>query len=123
MGTSVGDECLRQVALSLHDTLNRAGDLVARYGGDEFAVLLPGADSKGAVALAETLRARVEALGIRHDASPAGTVVTISLGVASAGPEQDSSSAALLAAADQALCRAKQEGRNRARVREPAPLP
>jgi diguanylate cyclase (GGDEF)-like protein len=112
-GHQSGDECLRDVATSLAKSLNRAGDLVARYGGEEFVVILPGTGVEGATQVAESMRATVEALGIENRESPIRGTLTISLGVATAFPEKGISPEKLLAAADQALYRAKHEGRNR----------
>ena len=112
-GHLAGDERLRQVAEALSRTVGRAGDLVARYGGEEFVVLLPGMAAEDAAALAERLRSGIEALGLVHNASPVSRVVTLSAGVATAHPEERTSPAALVAAADGALYRAKKEGRNR----------
>ncbi|HEV8269345.1 MAG TPA: diguanylate cyclase, partial [Thermoanaerobaculia bacterium] len=81
-GHQEGDACLRSIAGCLARTLRRAGDLVARFGGEEFAVILPSTDLEGANALAEQLRAAVLDLQIPHEDSPFG-VVTISLGVSS----------------------------------------
>ncbi|MER3422307.1 MAG: diguanylate cyclase response regulator [Nitrospiraceae bacterium] len=103
-GHLAGDECLKRVAAVARQTLHRPGDLVARYGGDEFVVALPETPAEGAVLVAETLRAKVESLGMG---------MTISLGVATVLPNQNSSPADLLSAADQALLQAKREGRNR----------
>ena len=108
-----GDECLRQVARSLTDSLLRPGDVVARYGGEEFAVILPDTDAEGAVHVAETLRAEVEALGIPHTSSGAADVVTVSLGIADAMPSRGIAPAELISASDRALYRAKNRGRNR----------
>jgi diguanylate cyclase (GGDEF)-like protein len=112
-GHLAGDERLRQVAQALARTLGRAGDLVARYGGEEFVVLLPGMGAADAKALAERLRLSVEGLGLSHNASPVARVVTLSVGVATAVAEEGTSPALLLASADEALYRAKREGRNR----------
>jgi diguanylate cyclase (GGDEF)-like protein len=112
-GHLAGDERLRQVAQALAATLGRAGDLVARYGGEEFVVLLPGMAAADASALAERLRASVEALGLSHNASRVAPVATLSAGVATAFAEERTSPAALVATADAALYRAKREGRNR----------
>ncbi len=112
-GHQAGDRCLQQVARCLRDSLHRAGDLAARYGGEEFAVILPGLGPDEARAVAEKLRQNVEALGLAHD-SPGGLDrVTVSLGVASVRPDTDATSADLVARADQALYRAKRDGRNR----------
>jgi len=91
----------------------RAGELAARYGGEEFAVLLPGLDLPSALTLAEAVRRGVVALAIPHPASPTGSVVTVSLGVAVCLPTEGLAMASLVADADAALYRAKEAGRNR----------
>jgi diguanylate cyclase (GGDEF)-like protein len=112
-GHQAGDDCLRAVAGVLQSGLRRPGDLAARYGGEEFIVVLPGTLREGALAVAESLRRAVEALAIPHSASAAAPVVTISLGISFTVPGSGESSADLLAAADKALYRAKEGGRNR----------
>jgi len=111
-GHQCGDDCLKKVAAAIKKGLKRPGDLVARYGGEEFAVILPDTPLEGAQAVAEDLRLRIEALGIIHAKSPLAGKVTVSLGVASILPKQDLNVEALILAADQALYRAKNEGRN-----------
>ncbi|MBA5637619.1 diguanylate cyclase [Duganella sp. LX20W] len=115
-GHQAGDECLKRVALALKQHLKRPYDLVARYGGEEFACLLPDTDEAGALAIAEELRLAIAALAIAHADSPVAGHVTISVGVAALRPEPDGDSAALLRLADQALYRAKHEGRDRCRL-------
>lgn len=107
-----GDEALVAVASAIAATFLRAGDLTARYGGEEFAVLLPGLDLEGAMALAEEARASIQALGIAHPASEHGGVVTASFGVACVRPSQYREPSDLIAEADAALYRAKDAGRN-----------
>jgi diguanylate cyclase (GGDEF)-like protein/PAS domain S-box-containing protein len=119
-GHPAGDHCLRQVAAALADLPRRAADLVARYGGEEFAMVLPDLDAAGARQLAETARARIEALAIAHAGSAAAPVVTISAGVATRYPGRGGSAAALVAAADRSLYLAKRQGRNRVQA---APTP
>ena len=115
LGHPEGDRCLAAVAEVLRKSLGRAGDLAARYGGEEFVVLIPGADQVAALAVAEGMRAACQARAIAHPASPVGPCVTLSLGVASCVPSDQTSGAWLVAQADAALYRAKQEGRNRVR--------
>lgn len=111
-GHQAGDDCLRQVAWAIADSAGRAGDLAARYGGEEFAVVLAGTDAAGVAVVAEKIRAAVAGLDIAHDAG-VGKVVTISLGLATMFPKDGERAESLIAAADQALYCAKQQGRNR----------
>ncbi len=108
-----GDRCLQRVGELLREAALRAGDLAARYGGEEFAVLLTNAGADAALSVAERLRARLEALGIPHPASAVAPVVTASVGLATRLPSRAGSPLDLIAAADEALYRAKREGRNR----------
>ncbi len=117
LGHQVGDQCLRRVAGEIREALTRPGDLVARYGGEEFAAVLPSTPSRGAAAVAEVLRLRVESMATRHPRAPSG-IVTISLGVATASPGDASSPESLVAMADEALYRAKRAGKNRVEVAE-----
>ena len=112
LGHLSGDECLRQVAMALRTAAARPADLVARYGGEEFAVLLPETAAPAAAAIAENLRQLIQKLAIAHPDSPVARCVTISAGVMGLVPPQDTGPADLVAAADEALYRAKQEGRN-----------
>ncbi len=113
LGHAAGDECLRAVASALHAGLTRAGDTVARIGGEEFAVLLPGAGLDGATKVAERLRAKVEGCAMAHPHSAAAPVVTVSIGVACTRPDALLEFDALYRQADEALYRAKEAGRNR----------
>ena len=112
-GHQAGDACLQAVAGALAAGHRRAGELVARYGGEEFAVLLPFGTRNDAVAAAEESRRRIEALALPHPGSKTATVVTVSVGVAWAPASPTSTPADLVAAADRALYRAKEIGRNR----------
>ncbi len=112
-GHQAGDDCLQQVACVIGASVNRHGDLAARYGGEEFVVVLPKTDAKNAVLVAETMRAKVEALNIPHINSRVIDHVTISLGVAAVTPTLDTDPFVLLTFADQALYQAKRNGRNR----------
>lgn len=112
-GHQAGDECLRRVAQALVRVARRTGDCVSRYGGEEFAVLLPNTDLAGAVRMASEMRVVIEGLGISHESSPAPKVITVSLGVAAWVAEPRTTHDTLVSEADRQLYRAKQEGRNR----------
>jgi diguanylate cyclase (GGDEF)-like protein len=122
-GHPAGDECLQAVARILSAAMKRPGDLVARYGGEEIAVLLPVTDAEGAATVAEEVRSRVQELSIPHDANVPSCVLTISIGTATLMPSFehfDADPKILVALADQALYRAKLGGRNRVSVTQAA---
>ena len=100
------------VAVILDGSVRRDADLTARYGGEEFAIILPDTDLKGTAAKADQLRRQVEKVGLEHRSAPLGQV-TVSMGVASLQATPDFKPEDLVGLADQALYRAKQEGRNR----------
>ncbi|OYQ32593.1 hypothetical protein CHU95_17590 [Niveispirillum lacus] len=115
-GHGAGDATLRSVAQAVTRAVTRGGDLVARIGGEEFAVLLTETDLAGARVVAERIRADVVALGIRHTGSPHGHV-TVSVGLAAAATEATALNLDdALNHADQALYDAKKNGRNRVEV-------
>jgi len=112
-GHQAGDDCLRRVAQALLENLHRAADMVSRYGGEEFAILLPETDGDNARGVAETIRERIESLAIQHPNAPLGHV-TVSIGLASAIPPRDGTNAGeFIRCADAALYDAKRAGRNR----------
>jgi diguanylate cyclase (GGDEF)-like protein len=110
-----GDDCLQRIAQALRTAVLRSTDLVARYGGEEMVLLLPGTDADGALEVAQRARLAVVDLQIPHAAAVLGTV-SISLGAAAWVPQPGSTPFELLKAADEALYRAKQGGRNTVRV-------
>lgn len=117
-GHAAGDDCLRAVAGALRQSLRRPSDEPCRYGGEEFALLLPNTGVAGASLMAEYIRAAVERLQLAHARTTLGHV-TISLGVASldaTGQDAQSMRNALVRSADQALYAAKNAGRNAVRV-------
>lgn len=115
-GHPAGDACLQQVAAALRGIPQRTADLVARYGGEEFVVLLPSTDAEHAAKVAEHMRQAIVDLQIPHATSRVASGVTASFGVASMLPTGREQAQAMVAAADTALYRAKQNGRNRVAV-------
>ena len=117
-GHLAGDEVLKQVGNAVRQALHRPADLAARFGGEEFVVVLPGTGHAGARVLGERICKRVEALGLAHPGNGGASVVTVSIGGASTMPVRGGQATDLLAAADGALYQAKHEGKNRAVLRE-----
>jgi two-component system chemotaxis family response regulator WspR len=109
-----GDECLKTVAVAVARRARRPADLVARYGGEEIALLLPAASDEGARAMAEGVRRAVESLQLPHEGRDDGCPwVTASVGVASCLPSLHDDAWSLVESADGALYQAKRRGRNR----------
>jgi diguanylate cyclase (GGDEF)-like protein len=109
-GHQAGDQVLVGIAICISDSVKRAGDCAARYGGEEFAVLLPGISTADALAVAETIRRKVE----HWSEDP--TVTTVSVGIASMTPTAGLDWSHLVEAADKALYAAKANGRNQSVV-------
>jgi two-component system chemotaxis family response regulator WspR len=107
-----GDEVLHQVADSIRGGCSRPSDLPARYGGEEFAMVLPSTSSGGARLVAEKIRRAVEALHIPHTSPAEGSVLTVSIGLATMLPQQGEEHRLLIQSADRALYQAKNAGRN-----------
>jgi diguanylate cyclase (GGDEF)-like protein/PAS domain S-box-containing protein len=114
-GHPAGDACLKALVTAIEDALRRPGDLAARIGGEEFSVLLPATDTIGATFMATSIHDAVLELALPHIKNPLG-IVTISVGVATVLPLDESSPAMLVKAADDALYAAKRGGRNAIRV-------
>lgn len=122
-----GDSCLKQIAEAAQDVVARPGDLVARFGGEEFAVVLPNTGSDGALLLASEICDSMRGRRLPHPGSAAG-VVTVSVGCATLVPSFGQHAVNLIELADNALYRAKHRGRDRAvaagdceeQLREPA---
>lgn len=112
-GHPAGDDCIRVIARTLAKVPTRAGDLVTRYGGEEFACLLPGTDAQGARVIAERLLEAVNDLAIPHAWPNVNGNVSISAGVGTMIPEPDGDPEGLIKLADKLLYEAKNAGRNR----------
>ena len=107
-----GDDCLRQVAAALESAVRRPSDLVSRYGGEEFCVLLPMTQREGAIFAAKRMRKAIHDLKLPRRASFFGRV-TVSMGIASRQPLSSEHIDSLIHSADTALYHAKISGRNR----------
>ncbi len=112
-GHQAGDDCLRSVAKILKSHASRAGDLVARYGGEEFVVISTSVNKEDALYFANRLCQAFHGNPLPHASSPFGHV-TVSIGMAVAAPAEVENAELLLKAADEALYRAKTQGRNQA---------
>jgi diguanylate cyclase (GGDEF)-like protein len=112
-GHLAGDEVLKSIAATLHKRFLRPADLVARFGGEEFVVVLPKTPFAALQLLGESLRRDVEDMNIPYRASAVGEYVTVSVGGASTIPQREDSFVLLIEAADAALYEAKRTGKNR----------
>jgi diguanylate cyclase (GGDEF)-like protein len=114
LGHQAGDECLMRIAAILAAAARRPLDIAARFGGDEFAVLLYAADRRGVEELCAQLRQDIAAVGLTHPQS--GAAMTVSIGAACVQPREGRSYLGCVQLADEALYAAKANGRNRAVV-------
>ncbi|MCB1889409.1 MAG: diguanylate cyclase [Rhodocyclaceae bacterium] len=115
-GHGEGDRCLKRVAGALDGCIRRPGDLLARFGGEEFVALMPDTEAAAALTIAERMREAVGRLAIEHAENSACRHVTISIGVATVRPTPTCQPEDLLKAADDCLYRAKGGGRNQVAV-------
>ncbi|MEY2856534.1 MAG: hypothetical protein RLZZ74_843 [Cyanobacteriota bacterium] len=112
-GHQAGDSCLYEVAKGIERAVKRPADIAFRYGGEEFAVILPHTDGQGAIKVAEEIHQQILELKLSHIASKISDIVTLSIGVSSIIPDTRTSPHQLISAADSALYDAKFKGRNR----------
>ncbi len=112
-GHPAGDLALKKVAAVLTENLKRPADLVTRYGGEEFAIILPETDSDGAMSVAKDCLRHLSNLGIENTKATPNGLLTMSIGVHTVVPHKPLTWQELVAAADRALYAAKAEGRNR----------
>ncbi len=108
-----GDECLRQVAGAIQQAAKREIDIVGRYGGEEFIIMLPQTDRDGALLVAQNIISYLEQLAIAHNDSAVSDYVTISIGIEITKPTLQSTLDNLILTADKNLYLAKEQGRNR----------
>ena len=111
-GHKAGDLCLFKVAKAISQATFRPGDLVARFGGEEFALLLPDTDEEGALEVARKIQSNLSQLNIPHSDSSVSEIVTISIGIHTLKPKTGKEIAVLVERADKALYHAKNNGRN-----------
>jgi diguanylate cyclase (GGDEF)-like protein len=112
-GHPAGDTCLKAIAKAIKSMIKRPADLVARYGGEEYAIILPNTCCAGAIQVAESIRTSVHQLQLPNVESKVSKFVTLSLGVTSLIPQPSIPPYKLVAAADEALYIAKKQGRDR----------
>ena len=112
-GHQKGDQVLRQVAKAIREVPKRADDLVSRYGGEEFAIILPDTPLEGAILMANKIRESIEQLQIIHGYSGIADILTVSMGVGSFSSTDEHSMEELIHKADKALYQAKKMGGNR----------
>lgn len=115
-GHLVGDECIQQVAQVINKAINRPADIACRYGGEEFAVILPDTLLDGALKVAELINQLINELQVAHKSSLVSDYITLSIGVATVPLEGVESPEKLISAADAALYQAKESGRNQIKV-------
>ncbi|MGF1590040.1 MAG: diguanylate cyclase domain-containing protein [Pleurocapsa sp.] len=114
-GHQAGDNCLYEVAKGIERAVKRPADVAFRYGGEEFAIILPHTEAQGAIKVAEDIHQQIQDLKIPHVSSEVSNIVSLSLGVSSIIPTPDTRTSphTLISTADDALYEAKLKGRNR----------
>lgn len=112
-GHLVGDQCLRTIAQALQSSLGRPADFLARFGGEEFIILLPDTDQHGCLCLVQNILKAINALRLEHKASPVAEHVTVSIGGVCCASFDSYKRIQILEKADKLLYKAKENGRNR----------
>lgn len=117
-GHLAGDDCLKQIADALRDSLKRPYDLAARFGGEEFACVIPETNINDALFIAKRIKNNIDSLKLEHKSSPVSPFVTVSIGGVTKIPDQLNKHNEMLQKADEALYKAKQNGRNQILIEE-----
>jgi len=112
-GHQAGDQCLERIAQAVKNQILRSSDFAVRYGGDEFAVIMPELGKDEVIQMATSVRETIEEMNLPHKCSSVSPWVTVSVGVTSTIPNRESAPEELFLAADKALYQAKEAGRNR----------
>ncbi|WBW96763.1 GGDEF domain-containing response regulator [Oceanirhabdus sp. W0125-5] len=107
-----GDEVLRKVAQSIKGALGRSEDFVGRYGGEEFLVVLPNTPLNGAIVIADRINNKLKELNIKHEKNNGYGHVTVSMGIASVFPKNNTNMEVIIKQADEMLYEAKENGKN-----------
>jgi len=111
-GHQAGDACLQKISAILREVTQRPGDLAARYGGDEFVIILPRTELDGAKVIIDTLFEYLKKLRLQNEFSKIGNCVTLSAGVATVKPAKGKQPEYLIGLADKSMYSAKKAGRN-----------
>lgn len=112
-GHDQGDTCLQQIAWALSLLMKRPADFVSRFGGEEFAILLPNTDLQGGLTMAQQIQEKIKDLAIEHSRSPIGKYITVSLGVSSINTTLEVLPEVLINQARKAMIQAKVQGGDR----------
>ncbi|MES2164263.1 MAG: diguanylate cyclase [Pseudomonadota bacterium] len=113
LGHQQGDTCLRTIAQALQAAMRRPGEILTRYGGEEFSVVAPNVGLPDAAQLGIWIQDKINKLALPHPASTTSEIVTVSIGIATGIPTAEHNAERFIAVADRALYTAKQAGRNR----------
>ena len=113
LGHQEGDACLRTIAHALRAAMRRPGEILTRYGGEEFGAIASDVKLQDAIQWGNRIQDKINELALPHPASTTGGIVTVSIGIASGVPTAELNAHHFVAVADKALYTAKQSGRNR----------
>ncbi len=121
-GSQTSNECLKTIAESIRSVVKRPADMVARYRGEMFAILLPQTNAEGAMQVATYIHSEISSLKLVHPNSPISPYITVSLGVSSVVPRSDDSEVTLIVTAGEALAEAQALGGDNIILKTPSSL-